>query len=109
MENKREKIEKEIEKTFEQFVKADKLTPDPYFYSNVKRRLESEDKKEKSLNIILKPALLLILILFNITSIIWYTSVNKVETTISQQKDFIEILSNDLNINQSQENILFEK
>ena len=47
MENKKEKIEKEIDKIFEQFNNADKLIPDPHFYSKVKQRLESEDKKKK--------------------------------------------------------------
>ena len=109
MENNKEKIEKEIYKTLEQFENAEKLTPDPNFYSKVQKHLESRTKKEKPVNIILKPALLLILILFNITTIILYNNNTEYDISVKNQSELIEILSGDFNIVQPQQNMLFVK
>jgi len=109
MESKKVKIEEEIKKTLEQFDNAEKLTPDPYFYSKIQTSLKSEKENKKSFNTILKPALLIFLILFNLTILFLYSGNNELNETVNQQDQLEEILSGDLNINQTQQSILFEQ
>lgn len=107
MESKKVKIEEEIKKTLEQFDNAEKLTPNPYFYSKIQTSLKSEKENEKSFNTILKPALIIFLVLFNLTTLFLYSGNNELNETVKQQDQLEKILSGDLNLNQSKKSELF--
>lgn len=103
--NKKQKIEREIDKTLEQFDKAPKLPPDPYFYTRLQARLNEREKKAGVWGAVLKPALLVILLLLNITSATVYLS-QKTDTTNSARQELISLLSEDFQSQSSSVEIL---
>jgi hypothetical protein len=108
MNDKKVIIEEEVQKTIEQLDTSEKLIPDPYFYSKIKSRLENSGKQKKSINIILKPAMLILLIIFNVTTIFWYTNKNSPDILENRQNQLSEILSGDLYLSNNQQSIFFE-
>ena len=100
--NKIEKIEQEISKTLDQFEKAEELPPNPYFYTRVRQRLEDRQRQHGVFHTVMKPALLTVLVVFNLVTAVWFFSES--EQTDSRQQ-LIKVLANDLKMNTEQNNI----
>jgi len=72
--NRKEKIEKEVQKTLESFYQAERLKSNPLFYARLKNRIDntSSDKRKtidwQFASGVLKPSLLLLIIALNIFS-----------------------------------------
>ena len=69
---KKEKIEQEVQKTFESFGQAERLKSNPFFYTRLKARIDdlhSQKQKTRGWEFawgILQPALFLLIIVLNI-------------------------------------------
>ncbi len=103
--NRKEKIQKEIDKTLEMFEQKNSLPPNPYFFTRVQQRLNEKSKKEFSIFGILKPALLTVLFLLNIGTFFWQINANETYTQVNSQKELIEILTGDLKLEQDKTNL----
>ena len=80
-----QKIIREVEKTLELLEQAERLRPNPFFFTRVQARIR-EKKKElawQALPGILKPVLLAILLAVNIFTAVYFVSTNKVKTSSS--------------------------
>lgn len=107
--DKQDKIEKEIDKTLAMFEKKESLTPNPYFYTRVKQRLDDRKKKRFTISDILKPAFFTLLIILNLTTAIWYTSSDSSIIISDSDLELVDILKSDFNLENDQtENLLFE-
>lgn len=104
--DKKEKIEEEIRKTLAVFDQKESLPPNPYFYTRVQQRIKEHSANNSTVWGFLKPALLTILLLFNVGTFVWYFNSNEDYTSTENQNELIEILSSDLNLNTNQNNIL---
>ena len=100
--NKKEKIEHEINKTLEQFDTAEKLPPNPYFYTRVQARLEEKQKQQNIIFAILKPALIIALVAVNMSTAIWYLGGSKQQEQTSSRQELVEILASDLKLDSDQ-------
>lgn len=80
--NRKQKIEQEVEKTLEQFERAERLPGNPYFYTRVQARLdESEPVKRKSLvPAVLKPVFLGVLVSLNVLTAVYFLSGSSAQT-----------------------------
>lgn len=103
--NKKEKIEREINKTLEQFEKAERLPANPFFFTRVQQRINERSVKQPAINRFLKPALVTGLLAVNILTFVWYFTVNNVNDTTSSRQELIELLSADFNLDNDQKNI----
>ena len=71
---KKEKIEKEVQKTFESFNQAERLKSNPYFYSQLMTHIDNLHSNKHKIQgrefarRVLKPAFLLLLIALNVFS-----------------------------------------
>ncbi|OGN89175.1 MAG: hypothetical protein A2Z74_01230 [Chloroflexi bacterium RBG_13_46_9] len=71
---RKEKIEQEVQKTFESFDQVERLKSNPFFYARLKTRIDDLYSKKKKIRgwefarRVLKPALLLLIIALNIFS-----------------------------------------
>lgn len=107
--NKKEKIEQEISKTFEQFDRADKLPSNPYFYTRVQARLEEKKKQQNVFFAILKPALIIALLAVNMSTVIWYLGGTEQQDQTNSRQELAEILAGDLKLDNDQNsNFIFE-
>ena len=107
--NRKEKIEQEINKTLEQFDQADKLPQNPYFYTRVQARLEEKQKQQNVFFAILKPALIIALIVVNMSTAIWYLGGAEQQDQINPRQELAEILADDFELDKDQNNIfIFE-
>ena len=104
--NKKEKIEQEINKTLEQFNQAEKLPPNPYFFTRVQTRLEEKKKQQNVFFAILKPALLIALIAVNMSTAIWYLGRSEQEDQTNSRQELLEFLASDLKLDNDQKSIL---
>lgn len=101
--NNKEKIEREIGKTLDQFEQAEKLPPNPYFYTRVQQLIDDKQKKHSVFSTFMKPALLTGLVAFNLVTAIWFFTES--EQTYDRQ-ELIQVLASDLKLNTEQNNIL---
>lgn len=107
--DKKGKIEEEVRKTLDVLDQKELLPPNPYFYTRVQQRIKANSENNYTVWRYLKPALLIILLLINVSTFIWYfNNAGNYSTTEDQQK-LIEYLSNDLNLNTNQNNILLSE
>ncbi|GAB4376949.1 MAG: hypothetical protein Kow0042_23910 [Calditrichia bacterium] len=95
MMNKQEKIEQEINKTLAQFEKAEKLEPDPYFYTRLKARLAEKERRRVGIPAILKPVLLTILLLLNVSTAVWYLESSATSFGQDARQELVQLLSTD--------------
>ena len=102
---KNKKIEQEVLKTMDLFQQRETLPPNPYFYYRIRQRLEERNTEREILSGILKPALLTLLILFNIFTAYWYIEGSVSYTQTGTRKELIEILAGDLNLDKEQTNL----
>lgn len=103
--NDQEKIEREINKTLEQFEKAERLPANPFFFTRVQQRINERSSKHPAIYGFLKPALVTGLLAVNILTFVWYFTVSNANDTTSSRQELIEMLSDDLNLNHDQNNI----
>ncbi len=104
--NKKEKIEQEIDKTLAQFDNAERLPSNPYFYTRVQARLEEKQRPRRSFSAILKPVLFSTLVAINLTTAVWYLSVTSQVNQSETRQELLDILSHDLNLDNTQSNFL---
>ncbi len=104
--NKKEIIEEEIRKTLDMFEQKESLPPNPYFYTRVQQKIKEKSENNSTMWRYLKPALLTILLLINVSTFIWYFNSTENYSAAENQKELIEYLSFDLNLNTNQNNIL---
>ena len=107
--NKKEKIEEEIRKTLAVFEQKQSLPPNPYFYTRVQQRINERSGSKSTTMGFLKPALLTILLLINVSTFIWYFNYTENYSSTENQQELIEFLSNDLNLNTNQNNIFLSE
>jgi len=100
--NKKEKIEQEISKTLEQFDQAEKLPPNPYFYTRVQARLEEKKRQQNVFFAILKPALIIALVAVNMSTAIWYLGGTEQKDQTNSRQELVEILAGDLELDDDQ-------
>ena len=64
---RKQKIEQEVQKTLEQFDRAERLRPNPFFYTRVRARIDERERAKRwsFLAGVLKPAFLVLLVVFN--------------------------------------------
>ena len=107
--NKKEKIEQEVEKTLAMFDKKTDLKPNPYFYTRVKQRIEEKRKPKYSVAAILKPAFFTMLLVLNVTTVVWYTNTDSIVTISETKTELADILKNDFNLDKNQsQSLIFE-
>ena len=107
--NKEKKIEHEIEKTLRMFERKDSIPSNPYFYTRVKQRIDEKSNKEFSVFGVLKPAFFTLLVVLNLTTVIWYTS--SIDSTNGTETDseLVDILKSDFNLDSdNNESLIFE-
>ncbi len=107
--NKKEKIEEEIRKTLAVFEQKQSLPPNPYFYTRAQQRINERSGSKSTTMGFLKPALLTILLLINVSTFIWYFNYTENYSSTENQQELIEYLSNDLNLNTNQNNLLLSE
>ena len=104
--DKKEKIEREIQKTLDQFENAEQLPPNPYFFTRVQARFEETGKQQSVFSAILRPALLTALVFINLSTAIWYISGTNQTEQFETRQELVEILASDLKLDNNQSNIL---
>ena len=104
--SKKEKIERDIQKTLDQFENVEQLPPNPYFFTRIQARLEETQKQQGVVSAILRPALLIALVAINLSTAIWYLSGTSQTEQIETRQEFVEILASDLKLENNQSNIL---
>ena len=106
---KKEKIQNEIDKTLNLLDQKESLPPNPYFYTRIKQRLDEKKRKEFSISNSLKPALFTLLLVLNVTTIVWYTGSEELTELTESEIALVDILKGDLNLeNDLSENLIFE-
>lgn len=103
--NKKDKIEHEISRTLEQFDQAEKLPPNPYFYTRVQARLEAKQNQQNVFFAILRPAMLTALVVLNLSTAFWYLNDSNQAEQANTRTELIELLSSDLNLEKNQSTI----
>ncbi len=80
--NRKQKIEQEIEKTLEQFERAERMPGNPYFYTRVQARMDEADeaKRRTLIPAALKPVFLGALLSLNILTAVYFLSGNSAQT-----------------------------
>lgn len=104
--NKKEKIEQEINKTLAQFDEAERLPSNPYFYTRIQARLEEKQRRKTGFAAILKPALISALVAINLTTAVWYLNLSTEVNQSENRQELLDILSDDLNLDNTQSNFL---
>lgn len=104
--NKKEKIEQEINKTLAQFDNAERMLSNPYFYTRVQARLEEKQRQKTGFSAILKPALIIALVVINITTTVWYLNFGTQVNQSESRQELLDILSEDLNLDNNQSNFV---
>ncbi|MDX1699102.1 MAG: hypothetical protein R3250_00725 [Melioribacteraceae bacterium] len=106
---RKEKIQNEIDKTLGLLDQKESLPPNPYFYTRIMQRLDEKKRKEFSFSNILKPALFTLLLVLNLTTIVWYTSPEELTDQTESEIALVDVLKSDLNLdNDLSENLIFE-
>lgn len=107
--SKKEKIEQEINKTFEQFNQSENLPRNPYFYTRVQASLAEKQKQQNVFFAILKPALIIALIAVNMSTAIWYLGASEKQNQTNSRQELAEILASDLKLdNELNSSFIFE-
>ncbi|MBN1350910.1 hypothetical protein JXJ21_15935 [candidate division KSB1 bacterium] len=83
---RKQKIENEIQRTLEQFEHADRLRPNPFFYTRVKARIEAQTQGavQGYVHRVLKPAFLTLLVAVNVITAVFLLNNSATETNTRQ-------------------------
>lgn len=104
---KKERIEREIDKTLQQFDNQEKLPANPYFYTRIQQQLDEKRKHRKIYAAIIRPAWIVLLVIINLGTALWYFRGSAENFQTDSQQQLIEVLSNDLKLNTHETNLLF--
>jgi hypothetical protein len=100
--NKKAEIEREILKTLEVFERPDKLPPDPHFYGRVVARLGEHGGSRRTFLAVLRPALVTVLVVLNISTAVWYIGGRGRKAAAQRELTLSEVLAKDLNLENDQ-------
>ncbi len=103
--SRKEKIEQEIKKTLEQFDSAERLPPNPYFYTRVQARMEESRRQHRIISAVLKPALFTILVAINLSTAVWYLGGSDQISQADTRAELTEVLAGDLKLDSNQNNL----
>ena len=107
--DKKENIQNEIDKTLSLLDQKDSLKSNPYFYTKIMQRLDEKKRKEFSFSNIMKPAFFSLLLVLNLTTVIWYTSSEEHINDAEFKVELIDVFKSDLNLeNDLSENLILE-
>ena len=102
--NKKTDIENQINLTLAMFDKAEKLPPDPNFYTHLKSRLRNQTEP-RPMRVVFRPLLLSALVVLNlVTAFSYLSSVDTVSNGDSKQT-LIDLFAEDLNLDSGQSEI----
>ena len=102
MKNKNQHIEQEIEKTLDSYNKTEKIECSPFFYTRLMGNIESLEKKQKhkvfesDLIRLLRPTLLILIIILNIVSGIYFFNYTTEQS--QERSQYIKSLSEEFTI-----------
>jgi len=84
-----QKIAQEVEKTLELLEHAERLRPNPFFFTRVQARIQQKKKKQfwQWLPVILKPVFLAMLLTVNIITAVYLLGADKIQTTSSVRSE----------------------
>ena len=105
--NKKKKIKQEVEKTLQCFDNAEKLEENPFFYTRVKARIDSQEKETKRNArqiawVVLKQAFLILIVALNIYTITaFFTSK---QSQVSNQDQLLNAFAQEFSLDQSSYN-----
>jgi len=96
------KILEEVEKTLNSFDHIPKLEENPFFFSRLKARIENNSitqVKEKAMGYVLKPVALVMILLINIITAVYFFKINTVAQ--NTQSSLVNVLSKDYQLDQT--------
>ena len=109
--NKKEQIENEIIKTLDCFDQSERLSSNPYFYTRVKARIDSENRAGmkwhgwQSVWSILRPVLLVLIVAINVYTIGSYLAESR-DHSESSREQMIQAFAREFSLNVSSNNPL---
>ncbi|KAA3661768.1 MAG: hypothetical protein DWQ10_03875 [Calditrichaeota bacterium] len=95
--NKKEKIEQQVQKALDQFEHAEKLPPNPFFYTRIQARLQENQRQGYVISAILRPATLALLLVINISTAVWYLNAPEQAEQSDSHQELVELLAGDFN------------
>lgn len=104
--NKKEQIEKQVRETLDLLNNPEQLSPNPYFYTRVQARLEENSQQKHAVSAILRPALLTVLILLNLSSAAWYLKGTSQASQTDSHQELVDLLTNDFQLDNNETNLL---
>jgi len=96
--DKRAQIEQLIQKTLDQFDHPDTLPPNPYLYSRIQQRLESESTEGRMFPAFIRTALLGALVALNVLVSYWYLTGAEQYGSSDTRQELLNVLASDLNM-----------
>ncbi|MBA4313520.1 MAG: hypothetical protein C0417_12925 [Chlorobiaceae bacterium] len=105
---RKEKIEKEVQKTLESFDQVERLKSNPLFYAQLKTRIDNLHSKKQNIRgwefagRVLKPALLLLIIALNIFSATLFFKNRNIN--YSSREQLLDALAKELALDSNQYN-----
>ena len=107
---KNDKIEQEIGRTLDHFDHAERLPPDPFFYTRLQARLAEKDQQPGVLPLFMRVALLTVLLVVNIATGLWYLGGVSEQSPTDTRQELAGILATDFKLDNQQNSIfLFEQ
>jgi len=102
--NREERIEEHVRQTLDAFEQAEKLPPNPYFFTRVQARLK---RKEKSFTIahVVKPAVIALLLILNMITVFRYFNRAEVRNDAVTTREVLNLLSEDLCLDETESTI----
>jgi len=104
--NRKEKIELEVQKTFQSFDQAERLKSNPFFYARLKTRIDNLHSTKQNIRgwesagRVLKPALLLMIIALNILSATLF--LNNRSSNCSNREQLLDAFAKELTLDSNQ-------
>ena len=106
---KEEKIREEIEKTLAFLDKKESLPANPFFYTRLRQRLDEKSGRKFTFSGTLKPAFFILLLILNLTTVIWHLDLNEPAVSNNDKVDLTDFLKTDFNLDSDlAENLIFE-
>lgn len=86
---RQQKIAQEVEKTLDLLEHAERLTPDPFFFTRLQAQIKEKQKKQawRELTAILKPVFLVVLLTVNIITAVYLMGTARYRATSSAHSE----------------------
>jgi hypothetical protein len=107
--DRKKRIEQEVQKTLEQFQKAEQLPPDPYFYTRLKSRLDEKQRMGVKIPVLLKPAFLAMLLILNVVTASWYLGVVGTSSNYNDRQELVTWMANEFRVQPESVELLIVK